>query len=238
MRLQVLGVVVAVLTLAARPARADVHITIADGHVTVSATDATVRQILAEWARVGQTRIVNAERVAGNPISIELTDVPEAQALDTILRSVSGYLAAPRAVPMANASAYDRIYLLPTSAGTPARVSSPAQPAFATPGPVFPPPPDDQADEDGPRVQGAQSAPNQPNGPRGPAFTTFPPPPQFQPRQGPQPQQMPNAPAPPAPSSAPTAFGAPATTGAPVGVAVPGMVVPVPQQDPAAGDRR
>lgn len=240
MRLQVLGVVVAALALAASPARADVHITITDGHVTVSATDATVRQILAEWARVGQTRIVNAERVGGIPMSIELTDVPEAQALDTILRSVSGYLAAPRAVPIANASAYDRIYLLPTSTGSPARPAAPAspsQPGFASPAPVFPPPPDDQADDEPPRIPGPQSAPNQPNGPRGPAFTTFPPPPQVQPRQGQQPPQMPNASAPAAAPPAPTTFGAPATTGAPVGVAVPGMVVPAPQPDPA-GDRR
>ena len=35
-----------------------------DGRVTISAKDATIRQILAEWARVGQTRFVNAERVS------------------------------------------------------------------------------------------------------------------------------------------------------------------------------
>ena len=61
-----------------------------DGRVTVVAKDATVRQILTEWARVGQTKIVNVERIPGGPISIELTDVPEAQALDVLLRSVSG----------------------------------------------------------------------------------------------------------------------------------------------------
>ena len=86
-----------------------------------SAKDATVRQILTEWARVGQTRIINVDRVAGPPLSIELTNVPEAQALDTLLRTVSGYLAAPRPVTMPNASAYDRIFILPTSTGTPPR---------------------------------------------------------------------------------------------------------------------
>jgi len=43
----------------------------------------------------GQTRIVNVDRLSGPPVSIELTNVPEAQALDTLLRAVSGYLAAP-----------------------------------------------------------------------------------------------------------------------------------------------
>jgi hypothetical protein len=68
--------------LVAGPAVADVRISVANGLVSVSATDATVRQILTEWARVGQTRIVNVERVGGAPITIELVNVPEAQALE------------------------------------------------------------------------------------------------------------------------------------------------------------
>ena len=49
------------------------------------AKDATVRQILAEWARVGQTKIVNVERIPGGPLTLELNNVPEAQALDILL---------------------------------------------------------------------------------------------------------------------------------------------------------
>ena len=48
------------------------------GRSSLVAKDATVRQILAEWARVGQTRIVNGERIAGGPVTLELTNVPEA----------------------------------------------------------------------------------------------------------------------------------------------------------------
>jgi hypothetical protein len=73
-------------------ASAEVRVTIKNGLVTIAANGATVREILAEWARVGQTQIVNAERVTGAPISMQLTDVPEARALDIVLRSVSGYL--------------------------------------------------------------------------------------------------------------------------------------------------
>jgi hypothetical protein len=235
MRLHVLGSLLAGVALLATPASADVRVTIANGTVTISAKDATVRQILAEWARVGQTRIVNIERVTGSPVSIELNNVPEAQALDTVLRSVSGYLAAPRAVELPNASRYDRIYLLTSSTGTPVRASAPAPaapPAFAQP-PTFAQP-EDQADDDGPR-QVPVPAPQipQPTGPRGPVFNAFPQP------QAPRPQPQPSA-----PPSAPTSYPAPT---APIGVSTPGMVVPTPPQpgqaqpgqlQPGAADQR
>ena len=87
-----------------------------DGRVSLVAKDATVRQILTEWARVGQTKIVNVERMPGGPVTLELTNVPEAQALDVLLRSLSGYIAAPRPVEAANLSRFDRIILMPTLA--------------------------------------------------------------------------------------------------------------------------
>ena len=68
-----------------------------DGRVSIVAKDATLRQILAEWAKVGQTKILNGDRVPGGPLTLQLNNVPEAQALDTLLRTVSGYLASPRA---------------------------------------------------------------------------------------------------------------------------------------------
>jgi hypothetical protein len=213
MRVQVFGSLVTALALVAAPAAAEVRVSINDGHVSVSAKDATVAQILAEWARVGQTRIVNAERVPGSPLTLELTNVPEAQALDTLLRSVSGYLAAPRANPVANASQYDRIFLLPTSTASPARaaaVPSPLAPAFQPP-PVMAVPPEERPDEEVLRANGMpQGQPNPP--PRGPIFNGFPAPP--------VPQR-------PVQQADPAATRGPAM---PVGVATPGMPVPVPQQ--------
>src|SRR5947208_2417527 len=100
--------------LSSSPARAEVHLTIQNGRVTLIAKDATLRQILTEWARVGQTRIVNGERVPGGALTLQLTDVPELQALDILLRSLSGYVAAPRAAAVANASQFDRILIIPT----------------------------------------------------------------------------------------------------------------------------
>ena len=112
---------------------ADVQLIIRNGQVSLVAKDATVRQILTEWARVGQTKIVNVERIPGGPITLELRNVPEQEALDVLLRSVSGYMAAPRAAGVANASAFDRIIVMPTSV-------APRAPAGGAPPPVFPQP--------------------------------------------------------------------------------------------------
>src|ERR1700704_4950932 len=107
-------------------ASADGLLTIRDGRVSLIAKDATVRQILTEWARVGQTKIVNVERIPGGPVSIELNNVPESQALEVLLRAMSGYIAAPRAVDVANLSRFDRIIVMPTLAGARATASSAA----------------------------------------------------------------------------------------------------------------
>src|SRR5215212_9669896 len=127
----VLGVALCVLGVSA-PALADVHVSMENGRVTVVAKDATLRQILTEWARVGQTKVVNVERVPGAPMTLELRDVPEAQALEILLRPLSGYMAAPRAAQAANLSRFDRIVVMPTVAA--ARQAVTASPA---PPPVF-----------------------------------------------------------------------------------------------------
>ena len=109
----------------AAPAHAELRVSMHDGLVTVAASDVTVRQILAEWARVGQTKIVNADGVTGGPVTLEMTDMPEEQALDILLRSVAGYLAAPRPVPIATASHFDRIVITPTSSPSSSSVPAP-----------------------------------------------------------------------------------------------------------------
>jgi len=128
---------------------ADVRITMREGRVSLSAKDATVRQILTEWARVGRTQIVNVERIAGGPITIEFTNVPEAEALDMLLRSLSGYMVAPRAVANADASNFDRIIVMPTSASprpaVSASASAPPPPApFGQMNGIMQPPQEDE----------------------------------------------------------------------------------------------
>ncbi len=166
MRLHYVLTLAAALSLApVASVRADVQIAMRDGRVTMNAAGATVREILAAWAKVGQTRIVNAERVSGGPVTLHLQDIPEEQALEIILRSVSGYLAAPRANAIANASRYDRIFVMPTS--TPPRTAPAPQPAFPQPqfNPTIQQPPPFDADDDDPtpnptcrRVSGARSS--------------------------------------------------------------------------------
>lgn len=103
-----------VLLAAAVPAVAgEVKVSFSNGQVTIVATDASPRQILAEWARLGQVRITNLDRLSGGPMTLQLTDVPEAQALETLLRGTAGFVAAPRAEAVAASSRYDRILLLP-----------------------------------------------------------------------------------------------------------------------------
>jgi hypothetical protein len=109
------------------------------GLVSLDAQDVTVRQILAEWARIGQTRIINAERVTGGPVTLKFDDIPEKQALDIVLRSVPGYMALPRAMQVADASLYDRILIMATTtAVAAARPQSPAAGFTAQPMPGFP----------------------------------------------------------------------------------------------------
>jgi hypothetical protein len=188
----------------ARPAFAqNVTLEFRDGKVTLTATNAPLRTILSEWARLGGTQVVNGDKVTGAPVTLQLTDVSETQALDTILRGSAGYIVGLRAAAApATQSAFDRILIVPT-AGT---GNVPAVRTAAPPPPVFtprqqPPPPDPDDDpvsdvppNDEPRRPG--QGPNQP-----------------------QPQEPP---APPAP-----------TPGNPFGVQPgstrPGVITPVPQ---------
>jgi hypothetical protein len=133
-----------VLALAA-PARAgEVQLSIKNGHVSLVARDATLREILLEWERVGGTRIVNRDRVPGTRLNIELPNVTEEQALTTLLRPIAGYMASRRLSPEGGASVFSRLILMPGEAtplaftpGAPAQaVSQPAagaQPAMGGP---------------------------------------------------------------------------------------------------------
>lgn len=135
-----LPVVLALLIAAAAPARAQqsLKLEFSSGQVTLHAQNAPVRAILAEWARLGGATIVNGDRVAGPPLTLELTNVPEREALDVILRSVAGYMLAPRPAGSAGASTFDRIMILPTS--TAPRPVTPAPQALGAPRPVLPRP--------------------------------------------------------------------------------------------------
>ncbi len=107
-------VVPAVFAFPAAASAGELKLSIKDGLVTLIAQDVPLSMVMAEWAKVGQTRVVNGEKVL-TPVTLQLFDVPERRALDIILRSASGYMLAERPTPVANASVFDRILILPTS---------------------------------------------------------------------------------------------------------------------------
>ncbi len=73
---------VALSALVAAPAGAQqLKLAFNQGRVSVDAAAVPARTILAEWAKLGGTKVVGGERVAGAPLTLKLVDVPEAQAL-------------------------------------------------------------------------------------------------------------------------------------------------------------
>lgn len=235
----------AVLLIAPAPAGAQqMTLQIQNGLVTLDASNVTIRQILAEWARIGGARIVNGEKVASGPVTLQLKGIPERQALDTILRGVSGYMLASRQPGTTGVSGFDRILILPTSAA-PRGNPAPGNAAFpaARPMPVQTvepvqaeeivedgdrdePDSDRDIDEDGgeeavqpqpgmnPRFQRRPNYPNQ-MGVQGQPFI---------PGAFPGPPQPVDEDAPPAQPTPANPFAAPAGASA-----TPGVISPVPQ---------
>jgi hypothetical protein len=141
---------VAVVALAASSAAAQtatpgVSLTIRDGRVTLKAEQASLRQILAEWERQGQVRVVGADKLVGAPVTLTLVDMPEKQALEIVMRGVPGYMAIDRVAQAdtpAGPSRFDRLVVMaraatPVAAG-PASLSGPrGMPAPAQPPMTF-----------------------------------------------------------------------------------------------------
>jgi hypothetical protein len=152
------GALVSVATVAA--AQAPLQLQLSNGRVTLHAQNAPVRTILAEWSKAGGVKIINGDGIAGAPLTLDLEAVPERQALDIVLRGVSGYVLAARQPGIPGASMYDRIMILPTSVAP--RNPTPAL-AATTPGiirPIAPRQGDDPNDNDDPdAVQGNDGVP-------------------------------------------------------------------------------
>jgi hypothetical protein len=165
-----------------------------DGYVTISAVSVPLRQVLTEWARLGQTRIVNAEKLGGAPLTIELSRVPEKQALEILLRSVPGYMAARRATFVPGSSQFDRIVVMPGTVAPPSQAATPPPPPPppAAPPTAMPAVAVDDQDEPVPQENPDQAGAAEQDQDQ----------PQEQPQQPQQPQTLPNPgvqPLPPAP---------------------------------------
>jgi hypothetical protein len=213
------AILVTSLVLAAAPrAAGSVQLTILGGRVWLVAKDATVAQILEEWARVGQTTIINADRVPGGRVTLELPGVPERQALDLLLRSASGFVATTRTALIASVGArseFERIVIVAASQA-PAASAVVAQ-TMPAPMPVQPPPVTQPIAPGVQRILGPDGRPIPDDQEDAPTRATQPPPASMPPGFAAPPQTAPaNPAAPPAPA------GTAPQTGP--GVPVPGMI--------------
>jgi hypothetical protein len=230
-------VLTACTAMASAAAAGELRLSIANGRATLVATDVPAREILAEWARIGQTKIVNGDRIMGPNLTLQLVDRPEREVLDIVLRTVAGYVAAPRNAAVATLSVYDRILILPTSqapAYNPAAMSSPTFQRPQMPVPVqvpVPMPEDDPADHpNAPMpVQGAPGMPMPQNPQMQPGGVGVPQQPQTLPRPGMLPQPPPGMPNPYGPNPNPNA-------NPNVPVARPGGGVPPGTKPPGGGN--
>lgn len=136
-------------------AAGDLKLSIAGGKVTLIAQDVPLSQILTEWSRLGRTVFVNGDKLTGPAVTLQLVEVPEKQALDLLLRSASGYMAALRPAGTDGASLYDRVMILATSRPPAVSASAAPPPAFARPPVVQPQPVPVDDDEGEPTDQGA-----------------------------------------------------------------------------------
>ncbi|HUF46901.1 MAG TPA: hypothetical protein VMM93_03735 [Vicinamibacterales bacterium] len=109
-----------------------------EGRVTLVAEHATVREILAEWGRVGGSYIINGEKLTGTPIPLlRFENRPEAEVIDSLLRTAAGYILGPRTVRTSGPSAYEAVMILPTSTPIGSAVASvPSSSPLRTPGAV------------------------------------------------------------------------------------------------------
>lgn len=137
----------------------------ADGNVTLSAKNVTIREILAEWARQCGCYVVNAEKLPGGPIPVPLLfpHQPQGKVLDSLLRTAAGYVLTPQREGSTSRSSFETIYILATSSPVNAGYTAPVSTASAFPLPTTGSPEDEIAP-----VTPMSSGPPRPMGPMPP----------------------------------------------------------------------
>ena len=94
------------------------QLTFDNGHLSLSAHGVTVQQVLREWERVGRTQVDHPEAVPAKLLDIDLTDVPEEEALGVLLRSAGGFLVMSAPAPSQTTSQFGRILIVPPTPPT------------------------------------------------------------------------------------------------------------------------
>ena len=104
----------------------------------LSAQNVSLSRILDEWARVGGTRILKVANLAGPPVTVQFTGMPEPQALSVLLEGVAEYILSRRPEAFAGTSSFEQILIVPTSSPIAESTGGTPQPRV---GVRLPPPP-------------------------------------------------------------------------------------------------
>ena len=120
MPLNRLGVRLCALVVVAWPAIAaaqasHVSLELGDRGVTLDARDSTLREILDEWERVGGIRILNGDRLDQRRVTLQLTDVPEREAFQILLRDIGGFVLSARALNDTGRSQFASLVVVPAN---------------------------------------------------------------------------------------------------------------------------
>ena len=109
------GTIATVVSITTMAQAQGLELSLSGGRATIVARNVSVREILLEWGRTGDTTIVDTDALSDGRVTLELLNVPETLALRTLLRDTAGYVAAPRARAAAGRSRFDRIMILANS---------------------------------------------------------------------------------------------------------------------------
>jgi hypothetical protein len=101
-----------------------------NGFATLTAQNVTVPEIFAEWARVGGSKVTNAEKLPSTRISVQFVSYPEARLVETLVRlskaQGAGSIVAPRlADAPPTPSRLQAINILPSSTPSANMVATP-----------------------------------------------------------------------------------------------------------------
>ena len=148
------------------PAPTKIDITFeGNGVVSLSATNASVRDILNEWRRKGGTQFDGVDRLMGPAVTLQFDHRSETEVMTSLLRNASGFVIGPRSGQSTGPSSFEVVYVLASSTATSSGFS---------PAPSYVPPPQ-------PTTQGSPDTEIPPVGPgragsAPPAQTDAPPP--------------------------------------------------------------
>jgi len=111
----------AVVLWPAGTAAQESHVSVSVGEegVTLKADNARLRDVLAEWARVGGFRLLDYDTLDTRTVTLQLEKVPEREALNILLRDIGGYVLGARGAGDSGRSQFGSLLVVSGSAPSP-----------------------------------------------------------------------------------------------------------------------